>query len=64
LERYCGANIIQLPAIAGNGWNNVNPEVSDKPSRSKQDKLLSSLRWTTSEDEYLAKMRKMFWPKL
>jgi NAD(P)-dependent dehydrogenase (short-subunit alcohol dehydrogenase family) len=27
-------------------------------------KLLSTLRWTTSEEEYLAKMRKMFGPKL
>jgi short-subunit dehydrogenase len=27
-------------------------------------KLFSSLRWTTSEEEYLAKMRKMFGPKL
>ena len=26
--------------------------------------LLSTLRWTTSEEEYLAKMRKMFGPKL
>jgi NAD(P)-dependent dehydrogenase (short-subunit alcohol dehydrogenase family) len=27
-------------------------------------KLFSALRWTTSEEEYLAKMRKMFGPKL
>jgi len=27
-------------------------------------KLFSSLRWTTSEEEYLAKMQKMFGPKL
>ena len=27
-------------------------------------KMLSALRWSTSEDEYLAKMREMFGPKL
>jgi hypothetical protein len=27
-------------------------------------KLMSTLRWTTSEEEYLAKMRKMFGPRL